>query len=46
MNCPLETVFSIASLVLWGRAGPFAEDVDADVQEVEGDRGGDRGVDR
>lgn len=30
--------------VLWGR--PFAEDVDADVGEVEGDAGGEGGVDR
>ena len=28
------------------QAGPFAEDVDADVGEVESDSGGEGGVDR
>ncbi len=30
-----------AILALFDRAGPFAEDVDADVGEVEGDSGGE-----
>lgn len=41
---PISIFLNSQFLSLW--SGPFAEDIDADVGEVEGDSGGEGGVDR